>query len=240
VDSLTHVIGTLGFMIDFDGNGGWDFQSSVSPELDGSRIETISASGNDGTYWTFGIEGHGLRWSRARDFMEQFREARIEYEMAVAITFGQGFGTIVIPELDPHAISANLKFAQPSDAFTMGNISMVKHVYNLNNITWQPQVEPPTVPETSSTSWGWWLFLLLIILVVVAYVIGRFAPESMPGRHINRTAEAVGVTKALAKTKEILRKTIRGVKGKVKKDKPGGPEVVKAEVVAEEPSPTDS
>ncbi len=239
VDSLTQVIGTLGFMIDFDGNGGWDFQSSVTPELDGSRIETISASGNDGTYWTFGIEGHGLRWSRARDFMEQYREARIEYEMAVAITFGQGFGTIVVPELDPNAISADLKFAQPSEAFTMGNISMVKHVYNINNITWQPQVEPPTVPETSSSSWGWWLLLLLIILVVVAYAIGRFAPESMPGRHINRTAEAVGVTKALAKTKEISRKTIRGVRGMVKKDKPGGPEVVKAEVVAEEPAPTD-
>ena len=240
VDNLRQVIGTLGFIIDYNDDGGADFTSSISPELDGTRIETISTSGNDGTYWSFGIEGHGLQWSRARDLQEQFREARIEYEITVSITFGQGFGTIVIPELDPHAINADLKFAQPSDAFTVGNISMVKHVYNINNITWQPQSEPPTVPETSSTSWGWWILLLLIILIVVAYMIGRFAPESMPGRHINRTAEAVGVTKALAKTKEISRKTIKGVKAKVRKDRPVGDKVIKAEVVAEEPGPADS
>ncbi|NIP35447.1 MAG: S8 family serine peptidase, partial [Thermoplasmata archaeon] len=53
LDITKRIVGTLGFMIDTDSNGGWDYQSSTSPDLDGTRTETISVSGNDGQYWTF-------------------------------------------------------------------------------------------------------------------------------------------------------------------------------------------
>jgi len=217
VDNILRIVGTLGFQIDFDGNGGWDYSSSISPDLDGTRSETIATSGNDGQYWTFGIEGHGVKWHRIFE-QQQFKEARIEYEMSVSITFGQGFGTIEVPPLSKGAVVVNLKFTQPTGDYTMGNISIVKPVYNLNNITWQPEVETPPFPDEGSFSFSWWwiIFLLLIILVV-AFIIAKQQPDSAAGKRIRHVAFAVKADKVLDKTKGI----IRNVKGKVIKDKKG-------------------
>ncbi|MCK5254277.1 MAG: hypothetical protein KAQ96_15070, partial [Thermoplasmata archaeon] len=248
VDTTRRIVGSLGFKIDTDGNGGWDFESSVAPELDGTRIETISTGGNDGQYWTFGIEGHGLQWHRIIE-QKQFKEARIEYEMAVSITFSQGFGTIEVPPLSKGAIVADLKFAQPTGEYTMGNISIVKPVYNLNNITWQPQSEPPVVPETSSSGLGWWLLLLfLLIILVVAFIIAKQQPQSATGQRIRKVYHATGAAKVVYKTKGIA----KDVKDKVirpKESRPpkveveiieDEPKVVEAEVVKEDPANTDA
>ena len=206
--------------------------SATTPELDGTRIQTITVSGNDGRYWRFGIEGHGVKWHRIIS-QKQFKEVRIEYEMSVAINFGQGFGTIAVPPLDPHAIVADLKFADPSEDYTVGNISIVKHVYNINNVTWSPQVEPPPVPESSGINWVAWLLLLLIVIIAAAYIVAKRYPDSTPGRLVRSTAETVGIARALGGAKNLSRRTVRGVHLKVRKGK-----VVKAEVVAEEPSAT--
>ena len=248
VDTTRRIVGSLGFKVDTDGNGGWDFESSVAPELDGTRTETISTGGKDGQYWTFGIEGHGLQWHRIIE-QQQFKEARIEYEMAVSITFAQGFGTIEVPPLSKGAIVADLKFAQPTGEYTMGTISIVKPVYNLNNITWQPESEPPVVPESSSSGLGWWLLLLLLLIIlVVAFIIAKQQPESVAGQRIRKVYAAAGVAKMVHRTKGVA----RGVKRKVVRPKESRPpkvdaeviedepEVVEAEVVKEEPAGTDA
>jgi len=248
VDTTKRIVGSLGFKIDTDGNGGWDFESSVAPELDGTRTETIPTGGNDGQYWTFGIEGHGLQWHRILE-QQQFKEARIEYEMSVSITFSQGFGTIEVPALSKGAIVADLKFAQPTADYTMGNISIVKNVFNINNITWQPQSEPPVVPETSSSGLGWWLLLLfLLIILVVAFIIAKQQPESVVGLRIRKTYTAAGVPKLVVWTRGFT----RGVKNKIVRPKEpeppkvevevieDEPEVVEAEVVKEEPKGSDA
>jgi hypothetical protein len=211
VDLTQRIVGTLGFDVDTDSNGGWDYQSSISPDLDGSRIETVPVSGSDGRYWTFGIEGHGVKWHRILE-QQQFKEARIEYEMSVSITFGQGFGTIEVPPLSKGAIVADLKFAQPTDEYTMGNISMMKPVYDLNAVSWEPGNEPPPVPESSSSGLGWWLLLLFILVVlVVAFVIAKQQPESTAGRRIRLVYLAVGADKILDRTRRV----VRNVTGKV-------------------------
>ena len=248
VDTTKRIVGSLGFKIDTNGNGDWDFESSVAPELDGTRIETISTGGNDGQYWFFGIEGHGLRWHRIIE-QQQFKEARIEYEMAVSITFSQGFGTIEVPPLSKGAIVADLKFAQPTEEYTMGDISIIKPVFNLNNITWEPQSEPPVVPETSSSGLGWWLLLLfLLIILVVAFIIAKQQPESVAGQRIRKVYHATGAAKVVYKTKGVA----KDVKDKVirpKESRPpkveveiieDAPEVVEAEVIKEDPANTDA
>ncbi len=232
LDITKRIVGTLGFMIDTDSNGGWDYQSSISPDLDGTRTETISVSGNDGQYWTFGVEGHGVKWHRIIE-QQQFQEARIEYEMSVSITFGQGFGTIEVPPLAKGAVVADLKFAQPTDEYTMGNISMMKPVYNLNAVEWQPGEEPPLVPDTGSSGLFWWLLLLFILIVlVVAFIIAKQQPESAAGKRIRHYYHALGAAKVVDKTKGVA----RGVRGKVIKDRKPAPEPVTAEVVEEPPA----
>ncbi|NIP35446.1 MAG: hypothetical protein GWN18_10855, partial [Thermoplasmata archaeon] len=58
------------------------------------------------------------------------------------------------------AVVADLKFAQPTDEYTMGNISIMKPVYNLNAVEWQPGEEPPLIPDSGSSGLFWWLLLL--------------------------------------------------------------------------------
>jgi subtilisin family serine protease len=240
VDTIKGIVGTLGFKVDTDSNGGWDHESSISPELDGTRTETVPVSGNDGQMWTFGIEGHGLKWHRIIE-KQQYEEARIEYEMAVSITFGQGFGTIQVPPMAKGAVVADLKFAQPTDEYLVGDISMMKPVFNMNNISWQPQSEPPVIPSSSSSGFGWWLLILFILIIlVVAFIVAKQQPESQAGRRIRNVYTAVGVRKVVDKGKNIA----RGVKGKVipgKKVEPGALEAeavtVKPEVVEVEKKP---
>jgi hypothetical protein len=231
VDVTKRIIGTLGFKIDTDGNGGWDHESSISPDMDGTRTETVGVSGSDGQYWTFGIEGHGVKWHRILE-QQQFQEARIEYEMSVSITFGQGFGTIEVPPLAKGAVVADLRFAQPTEEYSMGNISMVKPVYNMNLISWDPGYQPPPVPESSSSGWGWWLLLLLILIVlVVAFIIAKQQPESAAGRRIRHVYAAVGADKVMDRTRRV----VKDVTGKVVKKKEDAPvvEEPRVEVVEE-------
>ena len=229
MDATKRIVGTLGFKIDTDSNGGWDYESSVSPDMDGTRTETIGVSGNDDQYWTFGIEGHGIKWHRLFE-QQQFQEARIEYEMAVSITFGQGFGTIEVPPLAKGAVVADLKFAQPTQEYTMGNISMWKPVYNLNAIEWEPHEGPPVIPDSGSSGLGWWLLLLLIlILLVVAFFIAKQQPDSVAGRRIRHYYAATGAAKVVGRSKGI----VRGMRGRVVSERAPEPEVVKAEVVEE-------
>jgi subtilisin family serine protease len=233
LDATIVVAGTLGFKIDFDNNGGWDYESSIAPAYDGTRTETVSISGSGGQYWRFGIEGHGIKWHRLIE-RKQFQEARMEYEMSVSIKFPQGYGTIEIPPLDPHAIVADLKFAQPSEEYTVGNISMVKHVFNLNNITWSPEVEPPVVPETGGFS-IWWFLLTLVILLIFMYLVAKLMPESTTGKAIRKAANATGATTILDQAKRVPRKTLRLVRPTGRKAKPE-----KAEPVTEEQAASDT
>jgi hypothetical protein len=230
VDLTKRIVGTLGFKIDTDSNGGWDYESPITPEMDGTRTETISVSGNDDQLWTFGIQGHGLKWHRIIE-QQQFQEARIEYEMSVSITFGQGFGTIEVPSLPKGAIVADLKFGNPTDEYSMGNISIVKPVYNINAISWQPESDPPDIPETESSGFGWWLLLLLLlIIIIVAYIVAKEQPESAAGKRIRHVYHAAGVAKVVDRTKNMT----RGARSKVKGDKGPRPEVVEPEVVVVE------
>jgi hypothetical protein len=249
VDATKRIVGSLGFMVDTDGSGGWEIETNTAPDLDGIRSETISVSGNDDRLWTFGVEGQGVKWHRIIE-RKQFQEARVEYEMSTSILFGQGFGTIVIPPLPKGAIVADLKFANPTQDYTMGNISMIKPVFNLNNITWQPESATPPVPESSSVGWGWWLLLFILIILVVAFVVAKTQPESFAGRQVRNVYLKTHVKGVLRRTKRLTVGVVGGVRGKVRRKRPSKPdaveakavkaEVVEAEVVIEEPAATDS
>jgi hypothetical protein len=241
LDTTRIIAGTLGFRIDFGNDGSWDYESSITPSLDGTRTETVPISGGEGEYWRFSVVGHGVKLHR---FLEtkQYEEARIEWEMSVAITVPQGFGTIEIPELSPRAVAANLRFAAPTNDYTMGNISMVKHVYNLNNVSWSPETEPPEVPTAIDFNW-WWLLLIIIIILVGGYIVARFWPESRAGKLIHRLALTVGLVWLLGIVKRPIRRVLVMLRlrprpkatGKKAED-----DVVKAELIAEEAPSAES
>ncbi len=226
-DATKVIAGTLGWTVDFDDNGGWDDTSPLTPELDGTRTQTYQVSSNDGGYWRFGIQGYNLKWHRIIE-RKQFQEARVEYDMGVSITFPQGYGTIAVPELDTHAAVANLRFAEPTNEYTVGNISMVKPVYNINNVSWSPEVEPPIIPLEGSLSW-WWLVVLLIIIAIVAYGLAKFWPESTGGRLVRRIALTVGIVWLLDRARGVTRRGLSLVKMPSRKGRP-----VKAELVSED------
>jgi hypothetical protein len=235
VDLTKRIVGSLGFKIDTDNNGNWDHESPVTPELDGTRTETITVSGSDDQYWRFGIEGHGVKWHRLIE-QHQYKEARIEYEMSVSINFGQGFGTIEIPALEKDAIVADLRFAEPTEEYSMGNISMMKPVYNINAINWQPGSEPPLVPEPQSSGFGWWLLILiLLVIIVVVYIIARQQPESAAGKRIRHMYHAAGVARVVDRTKGVT----RSARDKVLRKEGPRPEVVEPEMVVVEEEPID-
>jgi subtilisin family serine protease len=222
LDFTKIIAGTLGFKIDYDNNGGWDYQSSVSPSRDGTRVETVPVSGNGGQYWRFGIEGQGIQWNRIFE-KRQYEEIRMEYEISVSITFPQFFNDTATTEI------------YTTDDYLVGNISMVKYVYNLNNVSFSKEVEPPIIPEEGGGSFWLWLLVVFVVLLVFAFVVAKMWPESAPGREIRRMAFFVGVDTVIGTTKRITRRGVRKVRSVFVRKKPE-----KAELVAEEQSPAET
>ncbi len=222
------VAGSLGFTIDFGGDGSIDFDSGLGPTLDGTRTETIQASGNDGMSWRFEVYGVGFRVQRPLQQI-QYKEARIEVEMSVGIRFPSGQGDIVVNQSDLHAINAFLTPTHASADYTEGNLTLWMNVYNLDNVQWSPAPEP-TEPQSTSGFSLWWLLALFLFLLVAAYIIARFFPETKAGQLIIKVATATGAIKVYHWSKDTGVTVYEKVRGSVPKPKRA---VVQAEVVDE-------
>jgi serine protease AprX len=194
VDGTNLITGALGFQIDYDNNGGWDYDSGVGLDLDGSRSATIPVSGSDGKMWKFGIYGYGFKIQRPSQ-QNQFEEARMEVEMSAVIKFDSAQGTIMVNESDLHAVNAHLRLMAESPDYFAGNVSVQMDVLNISRIQYSPPVEPPIVLDDTGGSL-WWLLLLLILIVVAAFFVAKFTPESRAGRLILRTGSQVGAVQA--------------------------------------------
>ena len=227
VDTTSLTAGSLGFRIDYGNDGSWDYDSGIGPNLDGTRTETITVSGNDGQRWRLAIYGVGFKFQRPLS-TQQFEETLMEVEVAVSINFPSAQGTIAINETDLHAINAHLRLGAPSSEYTAGNVSVLADVYNLNNVQYSGPIEPPLVPEQGSTSWWLWLLLFLIFLIVVAYLIARYWPNSRAGRTVLKVASTTKADKVYLWTKDQTARTY----GKVRRVVPSK-QVVTAEVVEE-------
>ncbi len=203
INTIDLVAGTLGFMVDYNDDGSWDEASSTTPTVTGVRTETYSVGGNDGTYWKFGVNGYGIEFPQRPRTRDQYQEARIEYDMSVAVKFASAPGTIVVEENDTHAINAHLKFTEPSPDYSSGNVSVMMDVYNLNNIMWSPELEPTPVPE-EETSALWWILLLIVALIVAAYVVARWMPEHPLGRAVRRVATLIGLVWLLHRGRAVV------------------------------------
>ncbi len=208
VNQVDRTISSLWFRIDRQGDGSWDYTSSQAPNLNGVREETIQVSGETGRYWMFGVDGAGVKIPNPRDDT-QYKEARVEYEMAVSIRFAPGQGDIVISEEDLHAVNGFLRFAEPSPEYDrQGNVTIRMYVFDLYNVSWSPEEPGPPIPEARG-GWGWWLLLALAILVVAAYAVARTMPESRPGRAIRSTARSLRVDEAIGKAKQLAARVTR-------------------------------
>jgi hypothetical protein len=227
VDATGLTGGSLGFRIDYGNDGSWDHDSGIGPNLDGTRTETITVSGNDGQRWRFAIYGIGFKIQRPFS-SKQFEEVLMEVDVAVSINFPSAQGTIAINETDLHAINTHLRLGAPSTEYSAGNVSVMADVYNLNNVQYSGPYEPPLVPEQGSTSWWLWLLLFLIFLVVVAYLIARYWPESRAGRIVLKVATVTRTDRAYRWSKDRTRRTYGKIRGAA-----AGKKVVKVELVEE-------
>jgi len=227
VDTTGLTAGSLGFRIDYQNDGSWDFDSGVGPSLSGTRAETIPVSGNDGEHWRFAIYGRGFKIQRPFK-TQQFEEVRMDVDMAVSIQFSSATGTIAVNETDLHAIVGHLRLTEPSSAYTAGNVSVLADVYDLNNIQWSPTNPPPPTPNEGATNWWLWLLLFLVFLVIVAYLIARYWPQSKLGRMVLAAATVTRADKVYHWSKSTTLKVV----GKTRAMLPGK-KVVKAELVDE-------
>ena len=212
VDVSSRQVENLYFRIDAGGDGSWDMTSSTTPSRTGVRTETYPVSGETSTYWKFGIGGTAVKLPFIID-VGQFKEARVEIEMSVAIHFPSGSGTIVIDEPDLHAVNGHLHFTDASSTYAGGNISIVMDVYDLYNVSWSPNPPAPPLPEEKGFPW---LLLLGILLALglLALVIARTMPESKAGRIVRKALVATGVAALLAAIMRAMRKVrLPGRKG---------------------------
>jgi serine protease AprX len=226
VDARDLIAGSLGFQIDQDGDGSWDVESGIGPDLDGTRSGTYTVSGTGGHRWMFGIYGIGFKLQRPGQQI-QFQEVRMEVDMSVSVKFPSGMGTIVVNETDLHAINGHLKLMPGSADYTAGNVSVLMDVYNISNIQYSPPIEPPLVPDTSTGSL-WWLLILLIVIIVAAYWVARFYPETKVGILVLKVSDTSGATRVyhFSKAKGLL--VVDMVTRPLRR-----PKVIKAEVVDE-------
>ncbi len=231
VDTRNLILGSLGFQVDYDNDGTWDYSSPMGPNLEGTRTEHLLASGHVGESWKFGVVGYGLKFQRPTQQI-QFQEVRMEVDMAVSITFSQGQGTILVNDTDLHAINGHLSLLASSPDYIGGNVSVLTDVYNISNIAWSPPIEPPLVPEDGSFSL-WWLLLVLVVILLVAFTIARWWPETSVGRLVLRVATVTGIIIIYRLVKGGAVKTI----GLVPRFRGRG-SVVKAELVEEGESTT--
>jgi serine protease AprX len=227
VDTTGLSAGSLGFRIDYENDGNWNYDSGLGPNLDGTRTETISASGNEEQRWRIAIYGTGFKIQRPIS-TQQFEEIMMEVDVAVSISFESGEGTIGINETDLHAINGHLRLAPPSAQYTAGNVSVLVDIYDLNNVQYEGPYEPPFNPEQGSTNWWLWFLVLLIFLIIVAFLVARYWPESKAGRTVLKVAAVTKADKAYRWSKDRTRR----VYGKVRNLTPSR-KVVKAEIVEE-------
>ena len=195
VDTTELQVTNLQFMVDLNDDGSWDYTSSATPSITGTRTETVPLSGDLGRYVRFGVQGRAVKIPRPFK-TKQFEETRAEYRMSVSIAFPSGTGTIVVPEQDHHAIVAQLTFGPRSGGYTGGNISLMKDVYDLTKVVWNPAA-PPAPTERTRSHPLLWAIALLALVVIGAAAVARMAPESTPGRMVRRTARALKVPAAI-------------------------------------------
>ena len=195
VDTTELQVTNLQFLVDLNDDGSWDYTSSAAPSITGTRTETVPLSGDLGRCVRFGVQGRAVRLPRPFK-AKQFEETRAEYRMSVAISFPSGAGTIVVPEQDHHAIVAQLRFGPRSAGYTGGNITLVKDVYDLTKVVWNP-APPPTPRARQRSSPLLWAIALLALVVVGAAAVAKAAPESRPGMMVRRTARALKVPEAV-------------------------------------------
>ncbi|GAG93476.1 unnamed protein product [marine sediment metagenome] len=153
----------------------------------------------------------------------------MEVEMTVGIKFPSGPGSIMVNQTDMHAINAFLRPSEPSQDYTGGNMSMMRNVYNLNNVQWTPEPETPSTASSSGFSW-WWVLALFLFLLVAAFIIARFFPETKAGQMIIKVSNATGATKVYHITHDTTLKGYSKVRGAIPV---GKKPVVMAEVVDE-------
>jgi serine protease AprX len=195
VDMTELQVTNLQFLVDLNDDGSWDYTSSAAPSTTGTRTETVPLSGDLGRYVRFGVQGRAVKVPRPFR-TKQFEETRAEYTMSVSIAFPSGAGTIVVPEQDHHAIVAQLTFGPRSGIYTGGNISLMKDVYDLTKVVWNP-APPPTPRVRPRSNPLLWAIVLLALIVVSAAAIAKAAPDSRPGRMVRMTARALRVPEAI-------------------------------------------
>jgi serine protease AprX len=225
VDTTGLSAGSLGFRIDYENDGNWNYDSGLGPNLDGTRTETISASGNEGQRWRFAIYGTGFKLQRPIS-TQQFEEIQMEVDVAVSINFPSAEGTIAINETDLHAINGHLRLAPPSSGYSAGNVSVLADVYNLNNVQYAGPYEPAYTPEHGSINWWLWFWVFLIFLIIVAYLMARYWPESSAGRTVLRVAAVTKADKVYGWSKDTTKRTYRRVRKAVPSKKVAIAEVV--------------
>jgi len=196
VDLTELTFASLGFRIDWDDDGTWDYTGSMAPSRSGVKVEDVPLSGDLGRYVKFGIQGRGFRVQRIIE-SKQYEEARVEYSMSVAITFPSDAGTIVVGAQDLHAIVGHLRLSETSSSYTMGNVSVEYDVYDMDKVQWQ-DVQPPVEPTEGGGSALLWAVILLVLLLGGVLAMSRLRPQGSVGRATNRALGALRLGPVMA------------------------------------------
>ncbi len=201
VDLTELTFASLGFLIDWDDDGTWDYTGSMAPSLSGVKVEDVPLSGDLGRYVKFGLQGRGFRVQRVIE-TKQYQEARVEYTMSVAIGFPSDAGSIVVGAQDLHAIVGHLRLSEPSPSYARGNMSVEYDVYDLDLVQWNP-VPPPEEPPVEQGGWLLWAALLIVLLIGGALAMARLRPQGAIGRSTNRMLRAMPVGPAVGVVRRV-------------------------------------
>jgi len=131
-----------------------------------------SAADNRGQYWSFNVEGEGVKLI-SPDPDDEFHEALIEYTIAVQLTI-EPDARISLDERDFAPYMSPWRFGEPSDEYVDGRITLVRFEYDVTDVEYQQ----PFLEEYGTT------IAASLILLFIGLVIGYY--------HVKRPEDEIG------------------------------------------------
>lgn len=159
-------LGTLGLRVDTNGDGRPEFTGSSTPTVTGTRREQIPVQASGG-YMGVDVFGQGFGLNFKPSILpgtanRQYWEIQIHYAVTAVLVFDTPpNANATIDHLDYMPRVVPWAFGTPTADYHGGNLSMVKHFYDMGKAV-LPRPHGPPAPERPPLQW-WLLGVLAIV-----------------------------------------------------------------------------